>query len=168
MYRLREQLVTGSLILQTEDGGVWRDVVDVTRGERFHIVTESEAVLQAAELAYYKGLAGQREPAALSEARVRRSGCSRAVEMNKGDTSATPSTVERGASNSLGMSENVYYLKCTCGNLFPVKDSDAARAIRKAALEKAARLCETNLGLHWDASPSDCAAAIRVLISKET
>ncbi len=54
MYRLREQLVTGSLILQTEDGGVWRDVEDVTRGERFHIVTEAQAVLQAAELAYYK------------------------------------------------------------------------------------------------------------------
>jgi hypothetical protein len=53
MYRLREQLVTGKLILQ-DDGDGWRDTVELTRGERFHIVTESEAVKQEAELAYYR------------------------------------------------------------------------------------------------------------------
>ena len=65
MYRVREQLVTGRLILQTQDGGAWRDVVDLARGERFHVVTESEALKQAAELAYYKAeIAALRERAA--------------------------------------------------------------------------------------------------------
>jgi len=66
MYRVREQLFTGRLVLQTQDEGGWRDVADLARGERFHIVTESEAVKMAAELAYYKA-----EIVALSERAAR-------------------------------------------------------------------------------------------------